>query len=180
MKNWDVAFVQQSVAMLLWPNLMGWYWNMYCITKHIYYCTFFLRGHLKGNITQVKYLHFLFLSLITAKISIYEQLFPKAKDCNLSPKEKGRLHFEAQRDIFVPRASLLWQCDGFHAGKCPLIPEKIKHSGLCHSFFSSLVLCAVELYISVTSQSGEQDELYCLVSGKRRHSPDFLRTYEYF
>lgn len=69
---------------------MGCYWDMYCITKHINYCTFF-GGHLKGNITQVKYLHFLFLNLITAKNSIYEQLFPKAKDCHLSLKEKGRL-----------------------------------------------------------------------------------------
>lgn len=52
----------------------------------------------------MKYLHFLFLSLITEKykkIIIYERLFPKDEDCNLSSKEKGRLSLKPFISFFV-------------------------------------------------------------------------------
>lgn len=130
-KHLEVAFVQQSVATWLWPI-----WDMYCIMKHIYYCTFFfcLSGHLKGTITPLNS-HFLFLSLDAAKIRIYEQLFPKAKDCNLSSRVKGRLALKPEETFSF--LELLY-CDGVMdsvLGKCPLDPRENKTLWTVSSFF---------------------------------------------
>lgn len=68
--------------------------------------------------------------------------------------------------------------------KCPLIPEKIEHSGLCHRFSSSSVY-AVQLYTSVTSQSKDQDKNTSASvlegsKGEQWHSQNFSMTYDYF
>lgn len=145
----------------------NWHWDMYCTTKHINYCTFFLAGSLKGEIS----LHFLLWSFITAKTQYLWAALPqslKSVICHRTKKEKKKKKKEPTRfgrpeeTFLFFKLPLLWQRDGFHAGKCPPIPEKIKHSGLCHRFSSFSVcacVCAAELYISVTFQTKEQDNL---------------------
>lgn len=162
--------------MLPWPNLMGRHWDMYCITKHIYYCTFWGES-LKWEYHSTSVVTF----PVFRKILYVWAALPQSytKDCNLSLKEKRETHFEAWRDISVLWGSLLWQCDGFQTGKCPLFPKKMKHSGLSHRFSSSA--CVQQSCTCGTSQSGEQNKLLCIVSGKKKkvnnkfHSPNDSR-----
>lgn len=120
----------------------------YCITNHIYCCTFFRGVTWRGKSLKwsIYISCFKASSLGRKRNSIYELLFLDVFDGNLSLKEKGETYFEGRTDFLLfffrlLERLLLWQCDGFHAGKCPLIPGKIKHSGLCHRF-SSVCMCA--------------------------------------
>ncbi|MEQ2262061.1 hypothetical protein XENORESO_002787 [Xenotaenia resolanae] len=55
---------------------------------------------LTEDTTLLKYLHFLFLDLMTTERTIYEPLFLIDEDCNLSLKEKGRLALKL-KETFV-------------------------------------------------------------------------------
>lgn len=147
---------------------------MYCIRKHTYCCTRFLWGGVGGSLEGEYHSNEVLTFPVfkpnhwkIQKIIIYERLFPKDEDCNLSSKKKGRLSLKAFFSFFVLWVSSLWQRDGFHAGKCPLNPEKIKHSGPCHRF-SSLVcaLCGVlEMNHSASYLKGKSNE-FGLLSAK--------------
>lgn len=111
------CLLTESVA----ANPTWWTENEICTVMQVeqYYLLLhlFLMGDclLNGDIILLKNLHFLFLDPMTTESTIYEPLFLIDEACNLSLKEKRETHFEARRDIFVPRATLLWQGDGFHA-----------------------------------------------------------------
>lgn len=91
-----------------------------------------------------------------------------------SPKLKTLIrhfetHFEARRDILCFfLASSSWQRDGFHAGKCPPGPRENKTLWSVSSLVRAQCVRAVQLYISVTSQTKDRGELLCLDSGRRR------------
>lgn len=157
MRNEAVAFVQQSVATLLW--------EMYCIKKHIYYCTFVGGGggSLKGeyhstyhNITSLIAATKKHIYIYIYKICIYELVFQKFKTVR---RKKGRLALKLEETFFVPRASSLWRRWWIPRRKMSPDPRENKTLSTEPSFFFQL---------GVTSQSKEQGKLLRLVSGRKR------------
>lgn len=157
-KHKPIEIEEQSVATS--DGLLFWYVTYYEAYFTVAPFFFFFEGHLKGNITLVKNLHFLFLMLLTATTK-KKSVFMSCSSSKIKTliyqieRKRGAAFYSLmpKKTFLFSEPLLLWQRDGFQAGKRPRDPWENKTLWTVSWFFQLDARSAAELYIRVTSET---------------------------